>query len=156
MSILVIGHGEHGKDEIGLMLNRRGYTTKSSSAFCLERVIWPVLGDDYTSLDDCYADRRNRRDEWFQLISEYNTPDRAHLTKALLADYDVYIGMRSLDEYLASSYLFNKILWVDRSQHKPHDTSMEITFDPNTMEFIDNNGTLNNTEERIAQLFDSI
>jgi hypothetical protein len=156
MSILVLGHGEHGKDEVGLMLNRRGYTTKSSSSFCLEKVIWPAIGGAYSSPEECYGDRRNRRDEWFKLILDYNTPDKARLTKALLADYDTYIGMRSLNEFLESSYLFKKILWVDRSQHKPHDTSMEITFDPDTMEFIDNNGTLNNTEERIAQLFDLI
>lgn len=156
MKTLVLGHGEHGKDEIGLMLNRRGYTTESSSAFCLERVVWPVLADDYESLEECYADRRNRRGEWFALILAYNTPDKAHLAKALLAEYDAYIGMRSLDEFNASYHLFDKIIWVDRSQHKPHDTSMEIAFDPNIMEFIDNNGTLNDTEERIAQLFDSI
>jgi hypothetical protein len=151
MKILVLGHGGHGKNEVCDILHRHGLSSCSSSWFAFEKVIWPAIGHEYVDKESCYADRRNRRQEWFDFISEYNTPDKARLAKELLAEYDVYNGMRSMDEFLATYKLFDKILWVDRSQNVALDPSMKIPRD-GSMELIDNNGSLTSTEGQLVQL----
>jgi dephospho-CoA kinase len=150
MLILVLGHGGHGKSEVGRLLGYRGHTWMDSSRFAFEKVVYPVIGHRYESMNDCYADRRNCREEWFNLISGYNNPAN-RLAKELTAEYNVYIGMRSMREFVASWKMFDLILWVDRTEHMRLDVSMEISFTRDIMTWIDNNGTIEDTAKQLVQ-----
>ena len=143
--ILIIGHARHGKDTVAEFLrDYYGYTFKSSSFAALEYVMYPVLKEKYgyLSMEECYEDRVNHRAEWKQMITDYNTPDKAKLCKEILADNSIYVGMRCEEELRACAPLFDMVVWVDGSKRKPPESkeSMTITLDDG-MYILDNNGT---------------
>jgi hypothetical protein len=148
--LLVLGYGRHGKDSVAELLVDRGYTVIASSFFIAEKVMMPYfasIGKPYASVEECFADRHtaNNRAIWYDQISAYNTPNKDRLPSEIMQVADVYIGMRADDEYQASRYLFDAVLWVDSSARgiPPEDvSSMDIKFDPKTMIYISNNGTI--------------
>ena len=78
LKLLVIGHGRHGKDTVcEILRDRYGYSFESSSQFCSRLFIYDQLKDkyEYTSEEQCYADRHNHRQEWYEAICDYNVPD---------------------------------------------------------------------------------
>lgn len=141
--VLILGHGGHGKDTAAEILNDcTGMTYISSSYAALKLFLYnalqPLFG--YHSPTECYDDRRNHRDLWKRLITEYNTPDKGRLCREILEEYDCYVGMRCNEEFEATKHLFTLILWIDASKRLPNDPSMAIQFDPSTMILVDNNG----------------
>lgn len=146
MKLLVIGHARHGKDTVGAMLRQQlGLKFISSSLFAAAKAVVPYLaakGIEYDSLDEAYADRVNHRAAWRDAIGAYNTPDPAKLGREIFAEYDMYIGLRSLEEFVAlhKAKVFDYCIWVDRSAHAPAEpySSMELT--PNLADIVvDNN-----------------
>ena len=145
--LLIIGHGRHGKDTVGeLLRDEHGFSFVSSSFFAAERVVRPALaacGVVYDTLEECYADRVNFRAFWYEAIKAYNGGGKSRLAEEILKEYDMYVGMRSGAEYLASRELFDHVLWVDACARgvplEPRD-SFDIDYDPETMIFVDNNG----------------
>ena len=116
MKILVIGKARHGKDTACELLRELfGFTFASSSDFVAERAVYPTLFPKYgyASKEEAYADRVNHREEWRDLISEYNREDPTKLARELLEHNDIYCGMRSLREFSAASELFDLILWIE-------------------------------------------
>lgn len=129
MKILVIGHAGHGKDTVCEMLRgEHGYSFQSSSQAAFDRVIWPGLSVFYGNKTDCWADKDNCRDIWFDLISSYNTPDASRLVRKVLETSDIYCGLRSRREFEASRHLFRHIVWVDALGRLPDESpdSMEL------------------------------
>lgn len=161
--LLIIGHGRHGKDTVGEILrDRYGYAFTSSSFFCAQFVF--KMGRDcaipYNSVQECFDNRHKHRDEWGDLIAEYNTPDKSRTaTEMIQQGYDMYVGMRREDELLAcmNKDLFDHIIWVDRSEHLPPEpiTSMNLT--PLHADiFLDNNGTLADLDVEVAAVMEYI
>ncbi len=71
LKLLVIGHGRHGKDTVCEMLrDEYNYNFISSSQFCADHFIYNDLKDKYgyTTAEECYADRHNRRADWYNMI----------------------------------------------------------------------------------------
>ena len=136
MKILVLGHGRSGKDTFAEMLQKRtGLRLISSSLFCLD-LIYPVLQHlfGYEKKAEAFNDRHNHRLLWKELISLYCAADKTALTKKMLEICDIYVGMRSDDEYQACKYLFDMIIWIDAGDRVPDkDPSMEIKQDPKSM-----------------------
>lgn len=163
-TILILGYGRHGKDTLAELLKKLfGYSFISSSYFAAERVMMPYfesIGRPYASVDECFADRHtdDNRALWYQQISAYNTPRKDRLPSEIMEVADIYVGMRANDEYLASRHLFDMVLWVDRSEHEPPEgeSSMDIEYDPETMIWIDNNGTTEDLAEEVEFVFDII
>lgn len=155
---LILGKGGHGKDTAAeIIRDLYGLSFKSSSVASSEKVVFPVLGPKYgyKTADECYEDRRNHREEWKQLITDYNTPDKARLCREILAEVDIYVGMRCPDELAESKELFDKIYYVDASERvEIDDPTMKIEFDPSCMTLIDNNGTIHEMVEQIEEIFD--
>lgn len=141
MKILILGHGQHGKDTVAELVSRTyGLKFASSSRFAFDRAVWPVMQHEYDSREACYEARRVRRLDWWRIIREYNTPDLARLQREMLAEFDIYVGLRDADEYEAGKHLYNRILWVDAfGRGKPSDPSMQIEFNRDDMVYIDNN-----------------
>lgn len=153
MNILILGHGRSGKDSVAeIIRDLYGLSFLSSSRATCSEVVYPAIKFKYgyESPEDCYNDRHNHREEWFYLISRYNTPDKSSLAKLILSRCDVYVGLRCPVEFEASRHLFDHILWVDASARMPKEPSMRIEFDPDTMILINNNGSECDLEDEIV------
>jgi len=145
LKLLVIGHKRHGKDSVCNLLEAYGFTFTSSSEFINERVVYPVLKNKhgYTSPEECFNDRDNHRQEWYQLIHEYNTPDLTRLTREILKENSIYCGLRHNDEFRAcqKQNLFDYVLWVDASHRCKLESLNSFTIPVSVADYIiDNNG----------------
>jgi uncharacterized protein YsxB (DUF464 family) len=128
MKIVIMGHARHGKDTVCDMLCKlRKLTFKSSSEILNEEVVFNVLKHKYKykNTDECFTDRVNHREEWFNLLVQYNTPDLARLGKLIFATYDIYCGIRNRNELLAlkETGIIDCIIWVERPGFPPEDVS---------------------------------
>ena len=154
--LLVIGHARHGKDTVA-MLTHTMMNLKfiSSSEFVGREIIWPMWGQErYKTFEEMFEDRVNYRKTWKDLIFAYNTPDRSRTSRTMLErGYDLYVGMRSREEFEASKQLFDSVIWVDRSQHLPPEPedSMELTKDDADY-IINNNGSMASLKSEVAEL----
>ena len=97
MKILIIGHARHGKDTVAEMIEEEfGLSFLSSSMACAEIFIYNELKVKYgyESFEECFEDRMNHREEWYNMICDYNKDDAARLAKAITSKNDMYVGMR--------------------------------------------------------------
>lgn len=124
----IFGYARHGKDTVAeLICNKLNYSFCSSSYFVCSKAVFPVLSKKYgyTTLDECFNDRMQHRVEWKQLITEYTTPDKSKLARELLAENDIYVGMRCKDELNAciQNDVFDTLIWVDNNRLEPENES---------------------------------
>lgn len=154
--IMVMGYARHGKDTVCEFLRDDfGYSFQSSSRFCAERVVYPVLADQYSNAEECYEDRSNRRKAWYELIAEYNAKDPTRLGRALLSEFDIYCGVRSSREFhaLRNARVFDFSIWVDASFRHPPEDSSSCTIAPWMADYVlDNNGTLEDLQRGVDSL----
>jgi hypothetical protein len=161
--LLILGYARHGKDTVAeLLRDCYGLKFESSSLFLAEAVVRPYLaqrGVNYSSLDECYADRGNHRAAWYDAICDYNEKDPAKLAREILKVADVYIGMRASRQYEASRQLFDATFWVDasgRGLSPESTTSNGLSYIPDEMIFIDNSGTLKDLQERVCAAYERL
>jgi hypothetical protein len=146
--LLIIGYARHGKDTVGEILrDQYGYKFISSSEFVGREVMWDNWGvAKYADFDEMFADRVNHRVLWMEMISAYNTPDKTKTAATMISrGYDMYVGMRKLDELRAcqENKIVDYVVWVDASdRHPPETGSMDITLENSNADLIiDNNGS---------------
>lgn len=160
--ILVIGHARHGKDTVCEMLrDNHGLKFTSSSMFCAENVVFPVLRGQYgyKTAEQCFDDRANHRTEWYRLIREYNTPDPSKLGRAIFAEHDVYCGLRHRAEFnaLKNAGTFDVVVWVDGSTRHPAESPSSCSVEPWMADYeLDNNGSLEDLKVGLSSLMDTI
>ena len=158
LKLLVIGHGRHGKDTVCEMLrDKYGYSFESSSKFCSKLFIYNDLKDKYgyTDEEQCYADRHNHRQEWYEAICDYNIPDAATLGREMFAEYDIYCGLRNKKEFHAmkNTGVFDYAIWVDRSDQLPPESKDSMSLEQWMADYtIDNNGTLDDLKFNLDRL----
>lgn len=132
--ILIVGPAGHGKDTVAELLVDSlspliKLKFKSSSMIAAEHVIYPVLKDEYASVEDCFNDRRNRRKEWYELIKEFNSDAPTRLAELCFLESDIYVGVRDYHEHLAICEKFKPIMiWVDASSRVPMDHADPLNF----------------------------
>lgn len=154
--ILILGHGRHGKDTVAEILrDNHGMSFESSSSFSSRQFIFDSLKNvlGYKAEDECFNDRHNYRNLWFELISAYNSSNPSRLATEMLDVCDIYVGMRNIVELecCIDHKLFDLILWVDASErvdYKEPLSSMNITKDMADI-IIDNNGSLDDLKVTI-------
>lgn len=117
--LLIIGHGRHGKDVLAdIFCKEYGFKAKSSSMAAAEILLYGQLKEKYVykTFEECYADRHNHRAEWFDIITNYNTPDKSKLARVIMEENDIYVGMRNSDEIAAckENDIFDFVIWVHR------------------------------------------
>lgn len=159
MSILIIGHMQHGKDTVaGIINDLYGLSFESSSVAAARIFLFDKLKAKYgyQSFYECYQDRINRRDEWHDAICEYNRDDKARLAKDILSSADMYVGMRSnaeVEECLRQG-LFSWIIGVyDPDKPLEPSTSFSINMWEKADIIIPNkHGKLAELRERIKKL----
>jgi len=157
-SLLIIGHGRHGKDTVAQMIaDKMGLKFSSSSDFVGRKAIWPMWGSErYDSYEAMFEDRVNFRSTWGDLIEAYNTPDASRTGSEMIQEgNNMYVGMRRVREWQAcmEKKVFDHVIWVDACQRLPLEGpgSMEITREHADM-FIDNNGPKENLQVAIDNL----
>jgi hypothetical protein len=160
LKLMILGHARHGKDTVAEILRDSLKLKFASSSFAAaERVMVPFLaakGITYASLDECYADRVNHRQDWYEQIKAFNTPDAARLAREIYADNDIYVGMRSEVELNAvrDERLFDYSIWVDRSKHVSPEPSTSCSITKEMANYvIDNNGTLEQLKIKTLSLY---
>lgn len=156
-NIIVTGYARHGKDTVCELLKPYGYSFQSSSRILLNEVIYPALKDKYGYLDAeaCFDDRGNHRAEWFQLLCDYNTPDKTKLARKIFESNNIYCGLRSKQELNAilAAKLASKVIWVDASKRLPPEPLDSITIvEDDCSIVICNNGTIVELEAKIPTL----
>ena len=116
-NLIVTGLAGHGKDTVcEILRDRYGYSFESSSRILLKEVIFPSLKDKYgyANEDECYQDRVNHRAEWFELLKDYNKDDKARLGKLIFSQFNIYCGLRNIDELeaLLEEGVVDFVMWV--------------------------------------------
>ena len=113
----------------------------------------PIL--DYENEQQCYEDRRNHRELWYELIRAYNSKDRARLARQLFKTADVYVGIRDEEELAAAraAGLFDALIWVDANERLPVESTSSCRVGPEDADFIlDNNGPAEALHTNIANM----
>lgn len=155
--LIVMGHARHGKDTVcEILRDAYGYRFVSSSMFCAEGVVFTHMQDRYATAEECFADRHNRRAEWFDRIADYNREDPTALGRAILAEHDIYCGIRNRTEFQAmrNARVFHASVWVDASDRHPSEDRSSCTVEPWMADFVlDNNRTLRDLEKNLASLY---
>jgi len=156
--ILIIGHCRHGKDTVAEMIRDQfGLTFESSSVAAVRIFIYDALRGKYgyKSPKQCFEDRINHRAEWFDLITEYNSTDKARLARGIVEHANIYVGMRSADEIDAciEAGLFGMVIGVydpRKPQESPDSFNIDIWKHSDIV--IPNSGTLYELRKRVALL----
>lgn len=159
MKLVITGYAEHGKGTVCSILSEKPYHWKSMSSSMLanELFIFDRLKDIYAykTPQECFNDRRNKRDIWYNMIREFNTPDKVRLARILLSSYDIYDGVRCIEEFNAmkENGLYDYSIWVDASFRKPVESSSSMTVRKEHCDFIiDNNGDIKQLKQNISSL----
>lgn len=151
--LVITGHGRHGKDTVSEMLrDRYGFTFISSSEFAADRVVFPQFKDRYKNVEECFQSRHEHRQEWYDAITAYNTPDRARLGRELFERYSIYCGIRNRQELdaIIAERLCDCVVWVDASERVPLEPTTSITVGPDQADYVIlNNGTLEQLEAEV-------
>jgi len=157
-NILILGHMRHGKTTVAEIIEEEyGLTFKDSSMASAEIFIYDELKDKYgySSFEECYEDRKQHRPEWFQMICDFNDPDKARLAKEILNRADMYVGMRSNDELqeCIKDDVFDLIIGVHRPlfPEEPK-SSFDIDIWQECDIIIPNSGTKKDLRNKIIKL----
>lgn len=166
MNIVIIGHKNHGKDEVAdalvLALKDRHdieITFKTTSEIANEEFVFDCLKDEfnYKDLKECHVDRDNHRPIWFRLISLFNRKNKAEFVKLVLSKYGVYAGLRCILELREArkQKLFDFLIAVDATDRLPEEPKSSFTIPLTEAEFIlDNNGTIEELRPKVNELAD--
>ncbi len=160
--VIVMGYAQHGKDTVGEMLRHRYlFSFTSSSMFCSETIVYPMLKGSYgyPDAEACYEDRANHRDEWFDLIRRFNTPDLMALGRSIFAKHDVYCGIRNAAEFhaLRNAGVFDFAIWVDGSERHRREPKSSCSVESWMADYVlDNNGDLDDLERGLTSLMTTI
>lgn len=155
--ILILGYGRHGKDSVADIIKEKTKLKHISSSMMANKlVVYDKLKTryNYKTEEECFEDRANHREEWYQLICEYNKEDKSKLTKEILKEHDMYVGLRDKIEFDHVKDLFDFILWVDASKrcsNLPFDSTLKIGKEYADI-IIDNNGTMNQLIDKTIRL----
>lgn len=156
--IMIMGHARSGKDTLAeIIKDEAGLSFEGSSSFCAEAFIYVAIKGilDYRCIEECIEDRVNHRGLWASLIKAYNWDDPARLSREILANNDIYVGIRSRREFDAAKEegLFGLAIWVDASRRVEDEPSDSFDIDISRADIvIDNNGTEEEFVQRVKSL----
>ena len=160
MNLLIIGYARHGKTTAAKILKREmGFRFKDSSKAAAEIFLYDKLKEKYgyKDFEECYDDRVNHREEWFNNICLFNKEDPARLAKEIMKDANIYCGMRSNREIqkCLEDNVFDHIVEV-YNPHLPKESSESFDIDFNTLPqryTIYNDSDLDTLRLRLMELY---
>ena len=154
--IVITGHAEHGKDTACEYLRDNfNISFKSSSFTACEVFIFDELKEQfgYKSKEECFADRRNNRKLWADLITDFNnTHGLDAIGKIIFKDADCYNGIRKIVELneLKTNRIVDLVIWIDASDRKPLESrdSMDIPISSADIVIL-NNGSISDFHQKL-------
>ena len=158
MKILILGNARHGKDTLAELFNEHfGLTFMSSSQASADFFLYNQLKDKYgyTTSEECFNDRVNHREEWYQAICDYNKDNRARLAQDILSRSNCYVSMRDKEEFneCVKQKLFDIIIWVDASKRLPLEPGTSFNINMSDADVIvENNGTFEEFVEKSKRI----
>lgn len=156
-NIVIFGHKQHGKDTACEYLESKfGVRFISSSFFACQKFLFEQMRDRYETIEECFADRVNHRKYWYEAIRDYNTPNKTKLGSQLFAEYDIYCGIRDLEEFdaLKAAGLVSLSIFIDASGRLEKESSESMKLDIEHADIvITNNGTLEQFHGKLNRLF---
>ena len=144
---IITGHAEHGKDTAcDFLLSNFGLKSYSSSLVACELFIYSNLKDrfGYQSFEECYADRRNHRKLWADMISSYTDEHGKHaLGEIIFKTVPIYNGIRKIDELnaLKSKGYVDFIIWIDASERVPLESTDSMNIPISIADIVISNNT---------------
>jgi dephospho-CoA kinase len=140
MKVLIIGYARHGKDTLAEIF-QKNFNIKfySASKLAAELFLFDILKDKYgyVTVEDCFNDRVNHRQEWYELIKDYHKDDLTKLTRKLIeTKSDIYVGIRNNKELIASKKLFDIVIWVDASKRLQYESKDSCNIDKSYADII--------------------
>jgi len=162
MKLIIFGNARHGKDTACEYLrDRYGLSFSASSTFACETFLFEQLRGPfgYASMQECFDDRVNHRQLWYEAIRGHNTPDRTRLGRGIFAANDVYCGIRDREEFesLRAARLFDLAVWIDAEKRLPPESeqSMKLTRQDADL-VISNNDDLEALHKRLDALMEGM
>lgn len=159
---VIFGHKRHGKDTVCEYIQTKyGITFESSSYFIAKRHIFEAMREEhgYQTIDECFEDRGNHREYWFNFIRNYTLKDPTKLAREIFTENNVYCGIRSDIEFEAvrEASMFDLAIFIDASERLPLEdsNSMKLTRAHADI-IIDNNGDLETLYKRVDSLFTAL
>lgn len=156
MKLLLIWEKRSWKDTLAEIRHQEFWLSfQSSSMACCKIFLYDKLKHKYwySNIQECYEDRHDHREEWFNLINEYHWSDRSRLAREILKESDCYVGMRNQDQFRASRKLFDLVIWVDSSTRLNKTTGF-VWIQPEQADIsISNNWTLKQFTEKATKLW---
>ena len=159
--LMVMGYGRHGKDTVcDILSDVYGLSFKSSS-YAAATFLYDKLKDEfgYTSVDECFNDRHNHRQRWFNEIAKLTEQDQTKLARHIFQNSAIYCGIRRLEEFEAAKKekLFYTSIWVDASARVAPEGVESCTVTPSCAEYVlSNNGTLVDLRWNVNKLVNKI
>ena len=132
-SILIVGHGRHGKDTLGDLITKYlGFKFRGSSKVAAKLVVYPFTKNFYKNWQECFEDRLSdsRRQVWYNLICEYNEDDPLRLAKEVCKGGYGYTGLREIIEVEAAfeKGLFTHVIWINNPRLPENDKTMTFNY----------------------------
>ncbi len=167
IKLLITGIGRGGKDSAcSIIKNQLNLNFISSSEYVGRKVIYPRLRELNNSLtwEQCFNSRHQNRKYWYDAITSYNTPDTSRLGRELFDEYDIYCGLRNINEFkaLQEHKAFDLSIWIEaeerlRSSKIPIESPSSITITKEDCDIIiENNKTEKEFEEKIIRFCNTI
>ena len=91
---------------------------------------------------------------WNNAIKAFNTPDLSRLSRGIFDKYDMYVGIRDREEFLAAKHLADLSIWVDASERVTQEDPTIKIFRTDADVIIDNNTSEEDLRVRLKALFD--
>ena len=160
IKLIITGYKDHGKDSVCEILEP-ALSSCNSSIYACENFLFAQLKDKYgyRSTIQCHDDRVNHRKEWYDAIREWNGDTPSRLGEAIFSEYDIYNGMRHIDEYIANreQKTFHYLIWVDSSVRMGMSEDNSMSLNPVLADFIiDNNGPEEDLPYRVKEVMDQV
>lgn len=159
---IIFGHAQHGKDAACKYLQDTfGLSYKSSSLFACEKFLFDEMKDThhYKTIEECYNDRFLHRKYWYEAIVNYNTPIKTRLARELFSQYDIYCGIRDLEEFQAirNEGLVDLAIFIDARYRMPVESYDSMKLNRGHADIIiDNNKSLEELHGRLYRLFTTL
>ena len=116
-TLLIVGYSQCGKDVVASLIKEHlGLDYSSTTMWAVDQYLWDQWGKDrYGSKEAFYSDRHNHIPVWQNLMDAYCTPDKARQVRGVMMDNDMYVGLRHLDQLVASvnEGLIDHVIWID-------------------------------------------
>lgn len=125
MRLLLVGHGEHGKDSAGEYLSQ--ITTLRYAGSTSNFLAKYVAAETGQTVERAFATRREHRQQWYDIGRRLRESDPGILIRESLAVADIAAGCRDLEEIIAcrEQRMVDLIVWI-ANRNKPDDPTVKF------------------------------